>query len=249
MKVATFSILFCLLMINTSAQRMDTSRYFNPLTDDITDKIPPLQMLIDSAVANSPDVQFQKFQQQYDRYEIKSTRRDILEHFRIQGQFTYGNYTFLNYQELSQLPGFYLSTSRRGVVQGGLLIQLPFASIVDRKNRIKKQKKLLEQSMVREKREIRTIRQNVIRTYNQLVQLQQQLRICNEYQHYTMVQMQMAEHQFKNGEISISEYTRLKEITKRGSLEYEQIKGQFITAYDILQEFVGINFNLINEIR
>lgn len=249
MRVAAISILLVLWAFTAEAQRGDTSQYFNPLTDDITDKIPPLQMLIDSAVANSPDVQYQKFQQQYDRYEIKSTKRDILEHFRLQGQFTYGNYTFLNYQELSQLPDFYLSISRRGVVQGGLLIQLPFASVVDRKNRIKKQKKLLEQSIVREKREIRTIRQDVIRTYNQLVQLQRQLRISNEYEHYTMVQMEMAEHQFKNGEIDIAEYTRLKEIQKRGNLEYEQIRGQFITTYDILQELVGINFNLINEMR
>jgi len=89
----------------------------------------------------------------------------------------------------------------------------------------------------------------VIQQYGVLLQQQNLLKISNEYQQYTSLQMKMAENEFKNGEIAIVELTRQKEIQTRGALEYEQYKTNFKTAYLILQEIVGIKFNLIYDLK
>jgi len=85
--------------------------------------------------------------------------------------------------------------------------------------------------------------------YNDLVSAQNQIRIYNDYQSFTMTQMQMAQNEFLNGEITTAEYTRLKEIQTRGAVEYQQVIAEFNKLYQILEVITGIRFNLINVLR
>jgi hypothetical protein len=85
--------------------------------------------------------------------------------------------------------------------------------------------------------------------YNDLVSNQNQIRIYNDYQTFTMMQMQMAQNEFLNGEITTAEYTRLKEIQTRGAVEYQQVIAEFNKNYQILEVITGIRFNLINVLR
>jgi hypothetical protein len=64
-----------------------------------------------------------------------------------------------------------------------------------------------------------------------------------------MMQMQMAQNEFLNGEITTAEYTRLKEIQTRGAVEYQQVIAEFNKGYQILEVITGIRFNLINVLR
>ncbi len=242
---------------NPYSERQYKKDYSNPISDDIVDKLPPIEALLDSAVANSPKVLFEELKTDYYRYEVKSAKRDWTEHFGIQYDFNYAN---INWQtemfgyepeDPADWPAYgrdiMVSSRFNGLV--GAYMRFPFSSLIDRKNRINKQKKWVEISLAQRDIIIRQVREEVIELYNQLLQNQKALVVSNDYQEWTAIQMMMAENDFLNQEINVAEYTRLKEIQTRGRLEHEKAVNEFINAYDLLQEKTGMKFNLIKEIE
>ena len=61
--------------------------------------------------------------------------------------------------------------------------------------------------------------------------------------------MAMAEKQFLNGIINIAEYSSVTEIVSRSEADFESSKMEFRTAYMLLEEIVGIKFNLTNKLN
>jgi len=56
--------------------------------------------------------------------------------------------------------------------------------------------------------------------------------------------MEMVEKSFINGTITLTEYSSLTEIASRAEADFETSKMEFRTAYMILEEIVGMKFNL-----
>jgi len=64
-----------------------------------------------------------------------------------------------------------------------------------------------------------------------------------------LLQMQMAEREYLNGDITIAELTRLKDIQMIRAVEFQDRIYELYMAYDLLQELIGVRFNLINVIK
>ncbi len=227
----------------------DESKLFNPLTDDITKRLPALRILIDSAVANSPTVRYEELKADYYYYEQKSQERYWLEHFSFNVDANFGKWNFHDRDIVNRGPDWYYTESVRDNFAVGFYIRFPFASLVDRRNRINKQKKWIELSYVQRDINRKYVEKEVVEAYNMMIQWQNYIRIYNDYQKFTMIQMQMAQNQFLNGEIGPAEYTRLKEIQTRGAIEYQQAIAEFSKNYQLLEIITEINFNLINVLR
>ena len=75
-------------------QTIDSSMFFNPITDDITKRLPPLQVLIDSATYNSPSMLYQDLKRTYYEYEQLSDERAWLEHFSLNFDANFGKWNF-----------------------------------------------------------------------------------------------------------------------------------------------------------
>jgi len=234
-----------------SAQIANTGReqIFNPLTDDITERLPALNVLIDSAAFNSPDMLYEDLKADYYRYEQISAAREWLDMLRWSVDMNFGKWDYWDYQEQTNDPNFYNSQSWRGNYALGFYIRMPFVTLIDRRNRINKQKKWIEISLTQKEINRRFLADRVINIYNDLVNFQNQIRIYNEYQGFTLSQMQMAKNEFLNGEITTAEYTRLKEIQTRGSIEYTKVIAEFKKNYNALEVITGMHFNLITIIR
>lgn len=235
------------LSLSSLGQRV-TDEYFDPLSDNIIDYLPPLRALLDSAVAYSPEVRYEKLRTQYYRYEVKSAERAFLEHFYFEPELNYGQYYFDEYiedQGSTADPSYPYTESNRWNFNFAFAVRFPLTSWVDRRNRINKQKKWVEISMAQQEINKKEVRANVIEIYNTLVQQQRIVKISNDYQHWTRIQMHYAENQFVSGQISTAEITRLKEISTRGAIEYLKAVAEFETAYDLLQNLVGMRFNEI----
>ena len=92
-----FMVLFFLLPIQNIAQEVAVSKenIFNPLTDDITKKIPPLDVLIDSALINSHRLKYWDKEIKITEYELKSTKRYWSNSISINGELKEGKWTSL----------------------------------------------------------------------------------------------------------------------------------------------------------
>ncbi len=229
--------------------RIDTTRYFNPLTQDITKRLPPLRVLTDSAAYNSPSMLYEDLKVDYYRYMETSAAREWLEYFSVNLDAVGGQWTYRDRDEITRVDRYYLTESWRTAFAGMFYIRLPIGAIVDRRNRINKQKKWVEISIAQKEINKRYLQERVIVVYNDLVNLQAQIRIYNEYESFTMMQMQMAQNEFLNGEISTAEYTRLKEIQIKGTVLYQQSIAEFNKNYQVLEVITGMRFNLINVLR
>lgn len=227
----------------------DDSKLFNPLTDDITKRLPNIRVLIDSAVVNSPSVRYEELKADYYYYEQLTVERAWTEHFSFNLDLNWGFWKFIDNQR-SQSTDFWIDLdSRRTNYAVGFYIRFPLATLIDRKNRIAKQKKWQELSFVQREINQQFVVRQVIEAYDMMIQWQNYIRIYNDYQKFTEIQMHMAQNQFLNGEIGTAEYTRLKEIQTRGAIEYQQAIAEFSKNYRILEILTGINFNLINVLR
>ena len=233
----------------------NSSQYFNPLTQDITERLPALSVLIDSAAYNSPDMLYEELKADYYRYEQLSAAREWLDMIRWSVDLNFGKWDYWDYQEIQNSTDptnankFWNSQSVRGNYAFAFYIRMPLITLIDRKNRINKQKKWIELSLTQKEINRRFLSDRVINIYNDLENFQNQIRIYNDYQAFTMAQMQMAQNEFLNGEITTAEYTRLKEIQTRGSIEYIKVIAEFNKNYYALEIITGMQFNLITIIR
>lgn len=241
--------LFLVCCAGIKAQAIDSSLFFDPITDDIRNRIPPLEALIDSAIANSPQITIEELKAAAVKYEIISARREWTKYFEIIGYSNAGLWLRHERNELSGLSDFYLTESRRQAFNAGFTIKLPLYNLIDRKNNINKEKKKLEIAIVQREVIVKEIRKIVIATYNELIQLQDRMKISNDYQQTSDMMMQNAEIMFLNGEIPPEEFNRQKDYQTRGALEYAANIGNFNNAYTLLEELVGFRFNLINVLK
>ncbi|MDD4111286.1 MAG: hypothetical protein PHS54_07125, partial [Clostridia bacterium] len=58
-----------------SKNSLDSLIIFDPITDDITDKLPPLEALLDSAIQNSPLIKYEHYNIEYQKCDILSSKR------------------------------------------------------------------------------------------------------------------------------------------------------------------------------
>ena len=250
-------LLLSFLAVNSFSQTRDggTTQYFNPLTDNITDRLPALSVLIDSAAYNSPDMLYEDLKADYYRYEQLSAAREWLDMIRWSVDLNFGKWDYWDYQEIQSKTDptypdkFWNSQSVRGNYAFAFYIRMPLITFIDRRNRINKQKKWVELSLTQKEINRRFLSDRVINIYNDLENFQNQIRIYNDYQAFTMMQMQMAQNEFLNGEITTAEYTRLKEIQTRGAIEYTKVIAEFNKNYYALEIITGMRFNLITIIR
>lgn len=226
--------------------------YFNPLTDDITKRLPPLRVLVDSAAYNSPSLKIEDLKAGYYYYEKVSAAREWLEYFSfnidaIGGRWGYDDWT----RSGGSNPTSYTSnlTSYRSAFAAMFYIRMPLGPMLDRRNRINKQKKWIEISLTQKEINRLVIQERVISFYNDLIRDQSEIRIYNDYQAFTMTQMQMAQNEFLNGEITAAEYTRLKEIQTSGAINFQKSIASFNKNYQTLEVLTGMRFNLITVLR
>ena len=250
-------ISFANLRVNAqvnSVQQQNRQQKFNPLTSNVEDVLPPLSVLLDSAVVHAAQVNYEGLHAMRNRYEIKRAELEWSQYFGGNLDGSWGNWTNSDTYLKDYKPSTTVLTpanvrSNRWDYAISLSVRFPLSSILKRKNEIMISKKEVEMSLALRDQRANEARIQTILYYNAMLMAQGRMKISNEYQEYTRIQMQMADLQFQNKEIEIAEYARLKEIQIRGANDYEQYKSEFSMNYQLLEEMTGMKFNLINELK
>jgi len=258
-KLTKFALITCLFVFSTSLVSAQTASEdttvpkpvkFDPMIDNIADKLPPLQMLIDSAVKHSPNVRMSNVDISIMRYNIKNAKIEWMRNFGFTGELLTGNlYQFSTNQTSGSTPNEFVTDRYEYAYHVGLFLRMPFNAILGQKNNVNIAKRELEKNILLKEERSMAIRKEVILVYQDLLMRQELLKIKNESQLTTRLQVQMAEIEFKNGTIKIAELARLVDINAINSYAYKEETFLFYRQYLILEELVGMKFNLINEIE
>lgn len=220
---------------------------FDPITDDISSRIPPLETLIDSAIRNNPSIHFRDLQAIVNACKLKAAKIDWTRNIGVQADLRYGN--FYNYSTNWTSGGIEppdVATNLASTKYGGALyVSLPLYTLFNRRNNITLAESELEQATSMAAAQRLELRQTIIRQYNDVILKQNLLRIKSKFLETSRITTQMAEKEFLNGVIQLSEYSRSAEISARVESDFETIRMDFVTAYMVLEELVGFKFNLI----
>lgn len=219
----------------------------NPLTDDITKKIPSLEGLIESAILNSHRLKYYDKEISMTEYLLKTTKRDWANYVIMSGAITEGSWTSLTFVEdqLGNEVGS-LGSTNQSRYSVGLSVRLPLISVIDYTNQTKIAKMKIESKMEEKLDEQQTIRAQVINLYNELIIQQNMLKLDIDNIDFSTLTSEMAQRQFQDGKISLADMSRVQDNLARSRYRYVRTKIGFINAYVMLQEITGIKFAELN---
>lgn len=242
-KIKVLTALLLLLLgwgLNTNAQTTPT---FNPLVDDIMEIVPPLSVLIDSAVQQDPYVRFRNLQLYVENCKIKSVKNEWTQYLGVLTEMRYGSY-----DQFTSSGGSTLSTPASKDLRWNAsgYVQLPLRSFINRKNQIKQADLEKAQAVSMMQVQKQEVEMKVIRQYNDLVLKQKLMKITSRSKETLEISMQLAEKNFTNGSLPMNEYAMITENYKRAATEFATAEVEFQASYQLLEVLTGMTFQKRN---
>jgi outer membrane protein TolC len=224
-----------------SAQEVNTDAM---QSDNMELNIPPLSVILDSALATNAMVRFRDQGIIGKQSNLTSYKNYWTRNLGVQADVRYG--TFNNFSTNTaegQSPSVLATNTTQTVYGVGIYLKFPLQDVLNRKNQITMARSELDQARSMAEAQREEIRHEIIRQYNEVILKQHILTIKAKNLSSSRVNMDMANKQFQNGVVSVTEYTRISDIVADVESEFETAKADFITSYMILEEMAGFKFN------
>ncbi len=224
----------CLLGAPCWSQTPATPPEQRPAPPELTIPLPTLEQAIDSALANSPVIQFYQAELEKSEHVLHGSRYDWASGIALDLDSKYGRY------------GGTLLLDDLSLGYGGRVgVNIPLSTFIGKKDR----KSVLELDVATagfKKEELtRQVRAAVIQQYNKVVLQQRLIEVKSKAILQMDVQLQIARKEFTEGIILISELNNVF-ATHAGTLEqFEVAKSNFKTDYMLLEEMVGVDFRFL----
>ena len=219
---------------------------FSPLEDEIMDFLPPLSVLMDSAIQHNPYVRFRDLQLLIEDCKLKGIKTEWTRYLGLQGELRYGTY-----DSYVTTGGSSLSTTSSNDLRWNTstFFSIPLESFLNRNNQMRQSKLEHEQAKCMAEVQSNELRQVVVRQYNDLLLKQKLLKIKSKFKETSDINMQMTEKGFTNGTVPMSEYAMITENNTRAETDYAITMVEFQTAYQLLEVICDMKFNLSNTIQ
>ena len=215
------------------------------LSDDVTQVLPPLGVLIDSAILHDSYVQFRRLQVEVNKYKLNTARNQWQRNLGIQSDIRYGTFDIFSINESGGQTPATFGTSRSEMKYGyAAYLKFPLYDLTSRKTQKKLAQAEIEQAESMAQNQADETRRKVIQQYNDLVLAQRLLIIKSKYYETSKLNLQMTEKEFVNGVIPITEYSRISEIVTRAEADFETARMNFTNAFMLLEDLVGFRFNI-----
>jgi outer membrane protein TolC len=242
-------LLLSLIILKQETVSAQQKKKFNPLTDDITQIVPPISALLDSAFSHDPGLKFARLQIQIDKGALHTNQAQWAQDVGLQANAGYGTFDYLYNNSVGGTTQLQTTTLKQNETQYGIggFVRLPLYDLVNRRNSIKTAKAVIEQAETLTETRKNEIRELVIKQYNDMVVKQRLLRIKSQYLETSRINTQMAEKGFVKGSISLDDYARVSQIGTSTESDYETARMDFINSYMIMEVMTGMNFNITNE--
>lgn len=248
-RFSTLIIFFTLILIQFHGIAQQ-NKAFDLFKDNIESILPPLETIIDSAIARNPYVKFRDLQIAMNEQKLSTSRLEWTRDLGFQTDMRYGTFdNFASNVIAGQNPALTSTKSTELNYGVGAYIRIPFYDFLSRRHQVKFAKAEVAQAQSYSLVQRNELRQLVIKQYNEVIVKHRLLKIKSKYAETAKINMEMAEKQFLNGVVNVAEYSSITEIVSRSETDFESSKMEFRTAYMLLEEIVGIKFNLTNKLN
>ena len=189
-------------------------------------QLPPLHQLLENA-RNTPQVEYYNKAVEIQERELKNVRRNWQHYFKINANYNYGSSDIYNqnYQDNSNQIWTTTTTGReQSWWNVGASFSLPIDEIFNRRNKIKQQKKRIENTQYDLDRWYDGLRMKIIDAYTTAVEQLSILRSAAEAKITSEAQYRMTEVDFVKGKLDAQTLSRQKSLENSATREYEQVR-------------------------
>ena len=213
---------------------------------DFSKRIPSLDSLKEMAWKHSPLLKYHDADIEYFKVNESLERRKWLDYIYADANYNYGMFNYLNNEQLAGLPAANqnLINTEASRYTVGMTIKLPISAIFNRKKSVQAETALYERAKFNKEVTRQEMERALILTYNELLKAHKILFISGTMLDTYKVQSMRAETDYKNGIISVSEYTRLQQQMNQSFKEFETQKSEFLLAYMYLENTIGAKLEL-----
>ena len=210
-----------------------------PILNEVTEwSLPPLQMMINTAVENSPLIHLANANIQMGKYEFKDACREWLKNVSLVADARYGN--MVNYATSQNTGVGIISNNEMWNYGAGVSTYLPFSEIFDKKRAKQKARLKIEQAEIQKEDIVITLSQTVITAYYEVLAAQKTLAMYNEISLSATMLYEQAKLDFNTNRLPLSDFTEKTEAYLTAQNKVEVQKYDLMKSIRILELIVGI---------
>lgn len=211
-----------------------------------TFKLPELQILLDSAVALSPERRYALLIAEEERINYKMAKINLLQMISVRASYNYGDISgnFMQESEIYQ-PLMSYSRSKQDYFNAGVYLSVPIGEVVN----LRQKKKIMQLRIQRQiedgERVAREVKIGVINEYNKFQLAMNNLKAKSDKLNYNKVQYVLAQKKFEKGIVDIHALTNVATAYSDARVDYENTLGEVRVCLLMLETLTGLT--LINE--
>jgi outer membrane protein TolC len=228
------------LWAQTTSSGTDLTDSQRAEVDSFLFKLPPLELLIDSAVKRAPIIKGQDLNIARDKLAISRLRMNWSKDIIVGGiNVNYGLFDNLIISKDLGVDQLNTKNSQQTRYTLGLSMKLPISYFYDHFD-LKMAKIQLEQAHFEKESVIRSMRELVYNRYNDLLGAYRKYMILLEDIDAYNILLQNAEKDFLSNQISVTEITAVKMANSKARLELSDAENNFVKARWFLEELTGV---------
>jgi outer membrane protein TolC len=233
-----FLIVFVFSVQIAAAQtfgRTDGNANEDSVIIDLADYLPPLNLMIDSAVANAPQIEYYRQRQLMFEYEMGIGQNQWMEGVRV-----FSNYNL----------GTSSATDGALFIQGfqyGISAQIPLSMFFGQRDAGKMSQAASAAENSQKERTIIEIETRVEETYSRLFMLRDLIKEATNAKESAQFIYEQSEAKYIRGEISLDELGQNADLRVKWATNYITLKTDFYDTYRRLERLVGVPFSKFNE--
>lgn len=205
-----------------------------------------IPLLVDAAILNSPELEVLETTRKASQNQLKLAKKEPLRTINLNASYGYGtmNYFMGDEGQLNNFLPFNLDARSQYAIGLGVSYNLEQLT-GGRRLRVQNQELMVQQTEAERKQGERVIRQNVIVLYQELVLAKVSLDHYQDALQTAYVNSQLADKQFREGDIRIEEQMAVHDMYNNAKLAQVQAANKYETALLMLEETIGMTINTL----
>jgi outer membrane protein TolC len=252
MKKNKILIVFILLAIGFTSSKISFSQ--DTIEDQIILKdyssliLPPIDSLFLSLESN-PNIKAQDYRIIEQESVIKSQKREWINYLRFSSSYQYGYQGAESLVQGYLIPAYYQTAQNaQNLYHVGVSLTIPFGDVIDRGNKVKKEKIRLGQIQAEKEISINEQKFIIIELYNKANEQLNTYKNIAEAKSYAELKTRIIQKDFINGIINIDELTDAKKSESDIFSNYEKAKSELMVALMKLEIICNYKFHIIKQL-
>ncbi|RHJ90445.1 transporter [Bacteroides sp. AM07-16] len=225
-------------IVSVSASNNDSIQAM--LNDYERVQLPPLSVFLQS-VYDHPSIRIYEARRDEADAELKITKREWLNYFRIFGQYQYGRVTYLSTTSTTNDPIYESSIGRnQHMYNAGISLSIPLGDLFGQKQKTRAKRARLRQLDYEYDISIEERKLRILEAYNQVLQALATLKAKSDAAALYNAQMKISEQDFINGRIDIIALSLERGRRSSANISYQEGRATLHNAVTLLEMLTNI---------